>query len=272
MGRRNWTHILDRARSIIRTYDGAVTLRQLFYRLVSESTLPNEQNAYKALSSKTAEARRAGDFPALVDRTRKVARPYFDTSPEAALCFTARAYRRDRTAGQPCNIYLGIEKDALGGLLEGWFRDRGLPVVVCRGYASQTLKDDVSAELAPDPRPSVFLYAGDFDPSGADILRDFTAHVPFDRVVRVALTSEQIEEHDLPPQPGKRTDSRAAAFERRHGRLVQVELDALPPTTLHELYERALAEVWDAAAYDAVIGREREERRRLEQLAKTWAA
>src|SRR5215207_143693 len=46
-------------------------------------------------------------------------------------------------------------------------------------------------------------------------------------VQRIALTSEQVEEHDLPPQPGKTTDARSAAFALRHGRLVQVELDAL---------------------------------------------
>jgi hypothetical protein len=47
-----------------------VTLRQLFYRLVSAQVIPNSQAAYKRLSSLTAEARRNGDFPALIDRGR----------------------------------------------------------------------------------------------------------------------------------------------------------------------------------------------------------
>ena len=38
----------------------SVTLRQLFYRLVSAQVIPNSQGAYKRLSALTAEARREG--------------------------------------------------------------------------------------------------------------------------------------------------------------------------------------------------------------------
>jgi hypothetical protein len=67
----------------------------------------------------------------------------------------------------------------------------------------------------------------------------------------------------LPPQPGKRSDSRSARFELEHGRLVQVELDALSPDDLRAIYEEALATVWDVSRYDEVLEREADERREL---------
>ena len=83
----------------------------------------------------------------------------------------------------------------------------------------------------------MLLYAGDHDPSGEDIDRDFIARTDcWDEVRRVALTAAQVEQYALPPQPGKETDSRAAGFVERHGRLVQVELDALPPDVLRDLF------------------------------------
>ena len=45
----DWPYVLNEARSIVASYETPVTLRQLFYRLVSRLLIPNTQNAYKAL-------------------------------------------------------------------------------------------------------------------------------------------------------------------------------------------------------------------------------
>jgi hypothetical protein len=105
---------------------------------------------------------------------------------------------------------------------------------------------------------------GDFDPSGEDIDRDFIARADcFTKTIRVALNAEQVTEYDLSPAMGKSTDSRARAFTARHGRLVQVELDALPPDVLRGLFEDALEDLWDVSAYEAVLEQEDAERKRL---------
>lgn len=67
----DWPTLLERAAEIVDSYDTLVTLRQLFYRLVAAELLPNTTNAYKALSRHTAQARREGLFPALMDRGRQ---------------------------------------------------------------------------------------------------------------------------------------------------------------------------------------------------------
>ena len=116
------------------------------------------------------------------------------------------------------------------------------------------------ADLDTDTAP------GDFDPSGEDIRRDFIDRTDcWDEVVRVALSREQVTEYNLPPQPGKRSDSRAAKFEARHGRLVQVEVDALPPDTLRNLFNRVVMTYLDKSILDEVMRFEVEDRGALEK-------
>lgn len=49
----------------------------------------------------------------------------------------------------------------------------------------------------------------------------------------------------------------------RHGENVQVELDALPPDVLRQLYQDAIDRYWDMSAYEAALRREKAERHTL---------
>jgi hypothetical protein len=262
-----WGHVLARAVVLVESYDTGVTLRQLFYRLVSEQLIPNSQAAYKRLSSLSAAERRAGQFPDLIDRGRTIHRYETWTSPQEALEDVASYYRRDRSEGQDWSVYFGVEKAGIVEQLTAWFGDLGTPILALGGYASQSYVDRVVSDVEAAGRPAVLLYAGDFDPSGEDIDRDFEDRAGcWDKVVRVALDAGQVVEYALPPNPGKASDSRAQGFIDRHGELVQVELDALDPDDLHELYTDALGGYWDTSAYDAVLARESDERDVLNRL------
>lgn len=263
-----WPAILEDAADIVRRYDTGVTLRQLFYRLVAAGLLPNVLQAYKGLSDRTTRAREAGEFPDLLDRTRRIHRhPHFADVTDA-LVWLREIYRRDRTEGQAHSVYIGVEKAGLVEQLQAWFGNFGIPMLALGGYASHTYKRMVLADVSAHRRPAVLLYGGDFDPSGEDIDRDFIAKTGcWSRVVRVALRREQVEEHDLPPAYGKTTDSRASGFVARHGRLVQVELDALPPDVLQRLFAGALAAYWDQEAHQAVLATEADERAVLDEIA-----
>jgi hypothetical protein len=259
-----WNEILDIATSIVRSYDTSVTLRQLFYRLVAAEVLPNTRSAYTMLSNRTAAARRRGEFPELMDRTRNIHEYRTFTSPEDAKEFIARIYRRDRTEGQEYSIYLGVEKEGIVEQLSSWFGTLGLTIISLKGYSSQSYVAQVTEHAEKSERPAILIYAGDFDPSGLDIDRDFQRRTNcFDTVLRVALNEKQITEYDLPPQMGKTKDSRAKAFIDKYGKLIQVELDALPPNDLKSLYQNAIFKYFDLSTWKQVIKLEEEEKQKL---------
>jgi hypothetical protein len=268
-GRIDWPGIIDQAASIVYSYSTSVTLRQLFYRLVSAQLIPNTQGAYKRLSALTAEARREGDFPDLIDRGRQIHQATYFNDTEHALRSIIAAYRLDRTEGQDVSLYLGVEKAGMVVQLQSWFGGLGVPVLALGGYSSQTYVDDTRAHAEDQGRDAVLLYAGDFDPSGEDIDRDFIERTDcWDDVVRVALTAAQVREYGLPVNPGKASDSRAAGFISRHGELVQVELDALDPDVLRSLFQAAIDGYWDTSTFEAVLAREVDDRRRLREAAR----
>lgn len=133
-----WGQVLDEARAIVGSYDTPVTLRQLYYRLVAAQLIPNTPYHYKKLSDRTADARRNGDFPDLIDRGRKIHEYQTFDSPREAAFYTAAIYLRDRTEGQDVTLYLGTEKAGIVNQLDQWFSDLGLPILALGGYASQT--------------------------------------------------------------------------------------------------------------------------------------
>jgi hypothetical protein len=260
--RLHWPPIIERAADIADGFDIMVTLRQVFYRLVTEAVLPNRKNTYNRLGRLSAQARRENRFPRLLDQGRRIDQPLFFTGPEDARRWTEQHYRRDRTEGQPWSIYVAAEKATLKPQLDAWFADRGLPVFTLRGYSGQELVTDVQNDIMVTRRPSVLIYAGDFDPSGIDIDRNFVQRVGvFDKVERIALNADQVV--GLPVQVGKADDPRASGFVAEHGRLVQVELEALDPNTLRGRYEEAVNRYWDQAIYEAVLSIERSDRAEL---------
>lgn len=250
-----------------------MTLRQLFYRLLSESLIPNRDAAYKRVSALTAEGRRAGTFPALVDHTREIRMTSWWEDPAEAIASLADQYRVDRTSGQEWSIYLGAEKATMQSLLEAWFGELGLPVLLLRGYGSQTYLDDIVAHVrAARERPAALIYAGDLDPSGEDIERDFlerTAEAEWDQVARVAVLAEHLDRLQLVKQPGKPQDPRAPAFRAKYGELFQVEVEAIEPDTLREIYQAEIDVRWDKSQFDWQLQQEREDRTAILDLAST---
>lgn len=84
-------------------------------------------------------------------------------------------------------------------------------------------------------------------------------------VEKVALTREQVDHYQPPPNPAKTTDSRYAKYAEEHGD-ESWEVDAIPPDELARIVRAAVEEYTDMDAYRAVIEREDEMRTRLERI------
>ncbi|MFD0271077.1 hypothetical protein ACFVGY_31595 [Streptomyces sp. NPDC127106] len=277
MTRLHWPRIVTRAADIVTGYDqvGGCTLRQAYYRLVVEGLIPHTAPTYRRLSARLAQARREERFPDLIDPLREVHVPPAWPDAGAFLRAAPDWFALDRTAGQTTALYVACEKDTLRAQLTGWLERPGIPVLVVRGFGSQSYVQVVRERTARDKRPAVLLYVGDFDASGADIERDWVARTAcWTRVERVLLTHDQVRAYDLPAAAGKAGDPRWAGFARRYGldpaQPVQWEVEALDPAELQRLVLNAVAPHVDQAVLNDVIAEEDRQRDRLREFTGQW--
>lgn len=239
--------------------DGYVlTLRQLYYQLVSRDVIPNKQIEYVRLSNILKKGRMAGivDWDAIEDRVRKPQIPYWVHGIPDAIQDTVRQYRLDRMKGQDQKIEVWVEKDALSNVLARVTHKYHIRLMVNRGYSSCSAMYDAYKRLETG---DTILYFGDHDPSGLDMIRDvrerledFGIEV---NVVPVALTMEQIKKFNPPPNPTKVSDPRADWYISQWG-YTSWELDALPPRELISLCENEVTSRIDMDLYETMLAQE----------------
>ncbi len=250
-----------------------LTLRQLYYQLVTRNAIPNLERSYKALGNLVSEARLAGlvDWGAIEDRVRipRLPTEFADLKElvEAALY----SYRLPRWKGQDYYIELWVEKDALSGVLQPLADEFHVTLMVNRGYSSQSAMYGAARRFLRHSSECELLYLGDHDPSGEDMVRDvqdrltmFGADVT---VKKIALTMEQVNQYNPPPNPAKRSDSRANGYIARHGDS-SWEVDALPPDVLQTLIRTAIESRLDPDKMQVIKDHEEEDKRRLRRFVQ----
>ena len=220
------------------------TLRRVFYALVSANIIANTERSYKSLSVTLDRARWEGLLPltCIDDLGRIVDVPQAWDNPRQFVLLASQAYRSDWWAEAETKVEVWAEKQAVSGILGPLAREYGVPFLACRGYSSLTALAEASGRL--DGEPADIIYVGDHDPSGIDMDRDLQERMhrlgAYCGLVRIALTPGQIEEHQLPPQPTKSTDSRAWGYSDEFEG--SWELDALPAPVLVGLVRDAIEE------------------------------
>jgi len=303
--------LLHKIIDIIKEYQAAgltMTLRQLFYQLVSRDEIQNTKNEYKRLGEIVSKARRGGilDWLAVEDRIRIPFMPPEFSGLTNLIDSAVESYRLPRLHGQDRYVELWVEKDALAGVLAPIANEYHVPLMVNRGYSStsamkeagERVRSQVNAIGCDDV---TILYLGDFDPSGEDMVRDiqvrldeyvnsgtifklnektkkWEAEASHARAIRLrrtsveveklALTMEQIQQYKPPPNVAKPTDSRYAAFVKKHGHS-SWEVDALPPTVLRDLIVERLDDLIDAKLVAKIKKQEELDKKRLAKAMKS---
>jgi len=250
--------------------DHPATVRQVFYRLVSNGTIAKTEAEYKQTVCRLlGEMRLSGEIPFgwIADNTRWMRKPTTYSSLDQALRHTAEAYRRSLWDTQDVYVEVWLEKDALAGVLMEETKPWDVPLMVTRGYPSLSYLYEAAAQIRACHKPAHLYYFGDYDPSGMDItrnveqrLRQFApaAEIHFERL---AVTPNQIDAWQLPTRPTKRSDSRSKGFEGG-----SIEVDAIPPAQLRALARAHIERHIDQRALDVLRVAEREERRWLQRL------
>jgi hypothetical protein len=280
---------LEKINSIIEEYqeqDLVLTLRQLYYQLVSRDVIPNVHSEYAKLSTLLKEGRMAGivDWDAIEDRLRKPYSPASFNGPEEILSAAINQYQRPRQDGQDNYVEVWVEKDALSGVLTRVTKKYHIPIMVNRGYSSASAMFDsfMRFERAHEHGQAITIfYLGDYDPSGIDMIRDIrdrtmefaAGHFEEDvedfrfEIIPIALTREQINLYKPPANPAKRKDPRAGKFIKDHGSK-SWEVDALRPEVLNEILEQAIVDKIDIDMYEDVISKEEADKTKLKSLKK----
>lgn len=251
-----------------------VTVRQVFYRLVSAGLIDKTETEYKATVCRlTLELRESGalawtDFS---DETRWIIGSRSYDGLGEALRDAARSYRRSLWTDAGVRVQIWLEKLALAGIVSQTTDAWGVPLYVSRGYASASYLHAAAGEIASHGVPVYIYLLSDYDPSGVNLseqverrLRQFApkAEIIFERV---AVTPGQIALYNLPTRPTKRTDSRAASFGDE-----SVELDAIAPADLREMVEDAIVGHVDCGLLARVKSVEQAERESLERIVRAW--
>lgn len=258
--------LIDKARAIL-AENHPMTLRQVYYQLVSSQDVKNNRGSYQTVGRALVDARKEGIIPWdwIEDRLRQPR----EVSMWAGLADFAetaqRAYRRDVWATQRGYLECWLEKDALSGIFEDVLGPYGVTLNVGRGYDGWDSIHN-AADRYGDGEGVTVLYWGDLDPSGDDMVRSLRERLGFfgcrPEVIKCALTLEDIERYSLPPDLTKATDSRRAAFVARWGDLA-VELDALPVDVLRGRLVVEVESRLDLDALAAVKQQEDKDRGRL---------
>ena len=251
-----------------------MTVRHLFYRLVGAGVVEKTEAEYDGTVARLAvELRRSGDIPfgKIVDGSRLYSAPTTYSSAADALRDTASTYRRSywRTADRTLEVW--CEKDAIRALIEDVTWDLAVPLMVTRGFSSESVIQTLAEDTIESGKPRVILSLNDYDPSGAimlqDILRRARHYAPKAHFVseQVALTREQVTMHRLPTRPTKREgNTHAAGFADGES----VELDALEPAVLQAMLKGAIEQHIDQRQLDVLEEAEASER----ALLASWAA
>lgn len=232
--------------AILRTFDAvgaSQTVRQVFYALTTRGHVSKTEQGYKQVAYHVLQMRRLGLLPYsfVADSTRWMRKPTTYNSLADALANMQKHYRRSLWADQPVYVEIWIEKDALAGVVSEVTEQYDVPLMVTRGFPSESFVFEAAQTINAQDKPAFLYYFGDFDPSGvsisdnlADKLKRWAPSAVFSRQ---AVQLHQVIEMSLPTRPTKRNkkDMRARGWEGD-----SVELDAIPADVLRQMVRNCI--------------------------------
>jgi hypothetical protein len=227
---------------------GPVTVRGLYYQ-AEVATVPDidkTENGYTRVQRQVLALRRSSRMPYdhIADATRWMRKPRSYDSVTDALASTAAAYRRSLWQQASEYVEIWLEKDAIAGAIYPVTEENDVPLMVTRGFCSETFAFEAIEQQGDDRRPYYVYYLGDFDRSGRGAakslkrkLEQFAKEKGIEvHFVDLAVTLEQIRDLRLPTRDPKRKSPADKAWPHPFA----CELDAIPPDILRDIVREAI--------------------------------
>ena len=279
--------MLDAAKQIIfveRKHYWPLTVRTIHYALLNDpplrhidkptSTYGNDKHSSGDLSDLLTRARLAGIVPweAITDETRPRALWNVWADPRAfireQLDEFLKGYWRDLMQSQPNHIEVLVEKNTAWPIVKRITSKYCIPTMSGRGFSSIDPYHDIEQRFVKSGKEKLILIvASDFDPEGEEIVQvagrtmrdDFCIPSRKLEIIKVAVTPQQIEQYDLPPNlEAKKSSSRYKKFVAKHGKNVY-ELEALTPEQLQDSLTEAIDSVIDIEAFNSELDAEKQD-------------
>lgn len=255
-----------------------VTVRQMYYLLTTRNAVDKTEAGYRRVQRQLLLMRREDLIPYhwIADNTRWMRKPNTYNGLRDCLEESAQFYRAAVWRDLPDHVQVWCEKDALAGVLMKETARYDVPLMVTRGYSSETFAYESASDMQATGKDCFVYYVGDLDPSGWSASKDLQSklegftdgEVDFERI---AVTPNQVIRWHLPSRPSKRSDTRHKAFEQEFGKdAPSVELDAIPPDQLRDLVRAAIEYHIPRGHLEAMAIEEREARNTLETMLEKY--
>ena len=231
--------------------DHPATVRQIYYALVVRGLIKKTEAQYNGTVVRLLTLmRRDSTIPYswISDNTRWMRKPTTYRGLRDFLWRNARFYRRDLWADADCYVEIWCEKDALAGVILEETKEFDVPLMVSRGFSSDTYLQSAAEAIETAGKPTYIYQFGDHDPSGIWIAKQIESglrrHTPNAEIhfERVAVTPDQITQWSLPTRPTKREGNTHA----RRFKGESVELDAIPAAQLRALVRNCIEQHLDS--------------------------
>ena len=228
--------------------DRPVSVRHVFYRMVTQNLVEKSDRGYQQLQKATVDMRVGGALPYswIEDSSR---RAYMNTGYAGVGSFAevaASIYRRDYWESTNTLVEVWCESRSLAGVLGQVCREYVVPLFPSGGFASLSFLYQAATHIQESERAHcVILYVGDYDQAGVLIdksiegsLREFLAGWGGELTFhRLAVNDDQIDSMGLPTRPRKGSDTRSPEVTRA------VEAEAIPAPAMRGIVSAALQEL-----------------------------
>jgi hypothetical protein len=251
-------------RSIHYSFLSYMILRNIMKK---RSRYKNDRSSYLDLTDVLTRMRLTGAIPfnALTDETRTM-EPWAVYNGvgdfiEHQLDGFLTGYSRDLLQSQP-DFYIVLgEKLTIESSIIGVCSKYTMPYCITRGYPSIDLRHRVFQHFQQSgKRRLIILALTDFDPEGEDICSSVGLSMRDDfgieniEVVKAALTHQQIQQRNLPPNYDvKKSSSRYKKFRDRYQSDSVYELESLPPADLAIELDLSIRSVIDIGLFNAEL-------------------
>jgi len=179
--------------------EGCLTVRRIYYILLSKGLLKHKESAYISLSSQLTNWREKGiiDPDMIIDQHRIFDKLVTYNSLNEFLMDVPNHYLLDRQAGQDVYLEVWCEKDTLHGIVSDICHEYRIPLVISKGFTSYSFKHEAIERFSELEKPIVILYLGDWDAEGLyipQLLGEFLARNGSEiRLERVAMVEDDIK-------------------------------------------------------------------------------